>query len=139
MERRAGPLKLSAPRSNIGGVMLAHPPQESFDPAALLELAGLAGMSEFTDMFSAQMSVRLPELADAIARDDPSAVHGIAHRLKGSAATVGTPRVMRICDAICKLVKDGSCVGAAELHAELVDAWNDAARAIADYRESTAS
>jgi HPt (histidine-containing phosphotransfer) domain-containing protein len=119
--------------------MLVQPSHDAFDPAPLLELAGLAGMSEFTDMFNAQMSARLPELADAIARDDPAAVHGIAHRLKGSAATVGTPRVMRLCDAICKLAKDGSCVGAAQLHAELVDAWADAARAIADYRSATAS
>jgi HPt (histidine-containing phosphotransfer) domain-containing protein len=104
----------------------------------LLELAGRDGVSEFTDMFSAQMSTRLPELADAIAQGEPGAVYGIAHGLKGSAATVGTPRVMRVCEAICKLTKDGSCVGAAELHGELVDAWNDAARAIADYLEATA-
>jgi len=118
----------------------ARPPArpDSFDPAGLLELAGRADMSEFTDMFSAQMSVRLPELADAIAHGESGAVYGIAHGLKGSAATVGTPRVMRVCEAICMLAKEGTCVGAARLHGELVDAWNDAARAIADYLEATA-
>lgn len=112
-------------------------PLESFDPTGLLELAELDEMSDFIDMFSAQMSVRLPELADAIARDDPAAVHEIAHSLKGSAATIGTPRVMQVCDAICVVAKDGSCVGAPELHAELVAAWRDAAIAIAGYLEAT--
>jgi HPt (histidine-containing phosphotransfer) domain-containing protein len=113
-------------------------PPESFDPAWLLELAGRDGMTEFTDMFIAQMSVRLPELADAIAHCEPGAVYRIAHALKGSAATVGTPGVMRVCEAICTLAQEGSCVGAAELQAELVAAWNDAARAMADYLEATA-
>jgi HPt (histidine-containing phosphotransfer) domain-containing protein len=125
-------LKLSAAGSNVRGVT-----SESFDPAGLLELGGRDDLSEFTGMFSAQMAVRLPELSDAIAHDDPAAVHRIAHGLKGSAATVGTPRVMQVCDAICKLAKNGSCVGAAALHAELVVAWDDAARSIADFLEAT--
>jgi HPt (histidine-containing phosphotransfer) domain-containing protein len=112
-------------------------PQEAFDPTGLLELAGPDELSEFIDMFSAQMSVRLPELADAIARDDPAAVHEIAHSLKGSAATIGTPRVMQVCDALCTVAKDGSCVGAPALHAELVAGWRDAAAAIAGYLEAT--
>ena len=113
------------------------PGQESFDPTGLLELSDRAGVKEFTDMFSAQMSVRLPELADAIAREDAAAVYLVAHGLKGSAGTVGTPQVMRLCDAICQMAKKGSCIGASELHAELVDAWNCAARAIAAYLEAT--
>jgi HPt (histidine-containing phosphotransfer) domain-containing protein len=113
------------------------PAPELFDPTGLLEFAEPDELSEFIDMFSAQMSARLPELADAIARDDATAVHEIAHGLKGSAATIGTPRLMAVCDAICAVTKDGSCAGAPALHAQLVDAWTDAARVIAAYLEAT--
>jgi HPt (histidine-containing phosphotransfer) domain-containing protein len=146
-------VRTQAPRRRVEGpgVSLAHPPTadsvtdvrdrppglESFDPTGLLELADLAGVREFTDMFSAQISLRLPELADALAREDAAEVYQIAHGLKGSAATVGTPQVMRLCEAICQMAKTGSCVGVSELHTELVDAWNDAARVIAAYLDVT--
>ncbi len=101
-----------------------------FDPTGLLEFADADEVRELTEMFSAQMTAGLPALRAAIAARDSTTIHQIAHRLKGSAATIGAPRVMYIFDAICQLAKRGESEATAALHAQLVDAWKDTADAI---------
>ena len=101
-----------------------------FDPTGLLEFADADEVRELTDMFSAKMTAGLPALRAAIAARDSTTIHQIAHRLKGSAATIGAPRIMNICDAICRLAKRGQTDQTAALHSELADAWKDTAGAI---------
>jgi len=96
-----------------------------FDPAGLFEIADADQASKLIWMFIDQTTERLPLLADAIAAADPEAMHQIAHVLKGSAATVGAPRITEICSAICAIAKNGSTDGAAELDSDLVDAVAD--------------
>jgi HPt (histidine-containing phosphotransfer) domain-containing protein len=112
---------------------MSPPPQARealFDPAGLLEFADADEVRELTEMFSDQMTAGLPALGAAIASGDSTTIHQIAHGLKGSAATIGAPRVMNIFDAICQLAKRGETNGTPALHAELVDAWKDTASAI---------
>ena len=101
-----------------------------FDPTGLLEFADSGEVRELTEMFSAQMTAALPALKAAIASRDSTTIHQIAHRLKGSAATIGAPCAMHILDAICQLAKRGESDATAALHAQLVDAWKDTADAI---------
>jgi HPt (histidine-containing phosphotransfer) domain-containing protein len=111
--------------------MSAAPARETlFDPTGLLEFADADQIRELTEMFGDQMTAGLPALQAAIASCDSTTIHQIAHGLKGSAATIGAPRVMYIFDAICQLAKRDQTDGTAALHAELVDAWKDTADAI---------
>jgi HPt (histidine-containing phosphotransfer) domain-containing protein len=101
-----------------------------FDPTGLLEFADADEVRELTEMFSGQMIAGLPALRAAIAGRDSTTIHQIAHGLKGSAATIGAPRLMYLFDDVCQLAKRDETDGIAALHAELVDAWKDTADAI---------
>ena len=96
-----------------------------FDPTGLLEFADADEVRELTEMFSAQMTAGLPALRAAIAARDSTTIHQIAHRLKGSAATIGAISMSREIKPCCLnssrvLAKDGvACIvaGSAWLHA----------------------
>jgi HPt (histidine-containing phosphotransfer) domain-containing protein len=119
------------PARSQGLEMNAAPARESlFDPTGLLEFADADLVRELTEMFGDQMTAGLPALRAAITSHDPTAIHQIAHGLKGSAATIGAPRIMNICDAICRLAKRGQTDQTVALHTELADAWKDTAAAI---------
>ena len=61
-------------------------------------------------------------MREAITSDDADRLHGLAHGLKGSAATVGATRMSEIARALCEIAAAGGTAGALELHAELTDA-----------------
>jgi len=61
-------------------------------------------------------------MREAIATDDPQRLHGLAHGLKGSAATVGATRMSEIARQLCEIAAAGQTSGALELHTELADA-----------------
>jgi two-component system, sensor histidine kinase and response regulator len=92
-----------------------------FDPTALFEIVDGDQAEELVRMFIDQLDAALSQLADVIARADPDELHQVAHRLKGSAATLGAPKLMDICEALCKMARSGSIEGASALHAELAD------------------
>jgi HPt (histidine-containing phosphotransfer) domain-containing protein len=73
-------------------------------------------------MFVDQCVERLTAMHDAIADDDPDRLHGLAHGLKGSAATVGATRMSEIAKALCEIASAGATAGTLELHAGLTDA-----------------
>jgi HPt (histidine-containing phosphotransfer) domain-containing protein len=108
-------------------------PQEReslFDPTGLLDFADADQVVELTEMFTDQMTERLPRLRAAIAGADSEAIYQLAHGLKGSAATIGAPMVMKVCDGICRAVRQGEPEAIAALQSELVEVWRDTAGAI---------
>ena len=117
----------------------SRPSAPVFDPTSLAEIADGAVERQLIGMFLDQLSARVPTLADAIAAQAAGKMHDIAHQLKGSAATIGAPAVMEICDGICKIGKTGGVAGAAELHARLADVAAQTSDAMRAYLEQTAA
>jgi len=93
-----------------------------FDPAPLREIGDPETEVTLATMFLDQCAERLTAMHDAIADDDPDRLHGLAHGLKGSAATVGATRMSEIAKALCEIASAGATAGTLELHAGLTDA-----------------
>lgn len=69
-------------------------------------------------------------LDGALAGGETATAHGLAHRLKGSAATIGAPGLAAACGTLCAAGDAEAAAALAEVHAQ-ADA---AADAIAAYR-----
>ena len=108
-----------------------------FDPTGLFEIADADQASKLIWMFIDQTTERLPLLADAIAAADCEAVRQIAHGLKGSAATVGAPRITDRCRALCEIATSGSTEGASEVYSDLVAAVTDTKAPMLAYLDQT--
>ena len=108
------------PEWEPGGV--AEPASELFDPAPLREIGDPETEVALAMMFLDQSAERLPAMREAITADDPDRLHGLAHGLKGSAATVGARRMSEIARSLCEIASAGRTSGALELHAELTTA-----------------
>ena len=93
-----------------------------FDPGPLQEIGDPETEGTLATMFLDQCAERLTAMHDAIAEDDPDRLHGLAHGLKGSAATVGATRMSEIAKALCEIASAGATEGTLELHAGLTDA-----------------
>ncbi|HTU98159.1 MAG TPA: PAS domain S-box protein [Solirubrobacteraceae bacterium] len=93
-----------------------------FDPAPLQEIGDPETEVALATMFLDQSAERLPAMHDAITADNSDRLHGLAHGLKGSAATVGATRMSEIAKALCDVAAAGRTTGTLELHAELTDA-----------------
>jgi CheY-like chemotaxis protein len=93
-----------------------------FDPAPLNDIGDPETEAALATMFLDQSAERLPALRAAIAADDAAELHGLAHGLKGSAATVGATRMSEIAEELCELASGGKTSGALALHSELTDA-----------------
>jgi two-component system sensor histidine kinase/response regulator len=98
------------------------PAGDVFDPAPLHEIGDPETEVALATMFLDQSAARLPALRHAIDADDPQRLHGIAHGLKGSAATVGATRMSEIAKELCDIAAAGQTDGALELHKRLTDA-----------------
>ena len=107
-----------------------------FDPAVLRKLCGGDGdgAAQILEIFDRNASDSLRELAAAIEAGASREIRELAHRLKGSAATVGAQRIAEICDALCAAA-EGSGDGpmTAALESELASAWTQTEQAIAGY------
>ncbi len=95
---------------------------EVFDPAPLQEIGDPETEVALATMFLDQSADRLPAMHDAITADDGERLHGLAHGLKGSAATIGATRMSEIAKELCEVAAAGRTSGALELHSELSDA-----------------
>jgi HPt (histidine-containing phosphotransfer) domain-containing protein len=84
-------------------------------------------------MFLDQSADRLPAMREAIASADATRLHGLAHGLKGSAATVGATRMSEIAKELCEIAAAGQTTGALELHDELADALAQTRAALGDH------
>jgi CheY-like chemotaxis protein len=92
------------------------------DPAALQEIGDPETELALATMFLDQSAERVPAIRAAIDAADAGQLHGLAHGLKGSAATVGATRMTEIATALCELAAVGRTSGALELHDQLADA-----------------
>ena len=136
LSRRHGrlPVKAPAPSEHPGrprspaassgppGPRLLAAAGDVFDPAPLQEIGDPETEVTLATMFLDQCAERLTAMHDAIADDDPDRLHGLAHGLKGSAATVGATRMSEIAKALCEIASAGATAGTLELHAGLTDA-----------------
>ncbi|HEX3974639.1 MAG TPA: PAS domain S-box protein [Solirubrobacteraceae bacterium] len=95
---------------------------EVFDPAPLQEIGDPETEVALATMFLDQSADRLPAMREAIAFEDAERLHGLAHGLKGSAATIGATRMSEIAKTLCEIAAAGQTSGAMDLHAELSDA-----------------
>jgi two-component system, sensor histidine kinase and response regulator len=102
-----------------------------FDPAPLQEIGDLETEVTLATMFLDQSAERLPAMHEAITADDADRLHGLAHGLKGSAATVGATRMSEIARALCDIAAAGSTTGGLDLHADLTDALAQTRTALA--------
>ncbi|HEX3691076.1 MAG TPA: PAS domain S-box protein [Solirubrobacteraceae bacterium] len=93
-----------------------------FDPAPLQEIGDPETEVVLATMFLDQSADRLPAMREAIAAHDAQRLHGLAHGLKGSAATVGATRMSEIAKELCEIAAAGQTAGALDLHDELADA-----------------
>jgi signal transduction histidine kinase/DNA-binding NarL/FixJ family response regulator len=126
----AKPIRLAELARVCDGLDKLGPPLDStssslrplFEPTGLFEIANSDQIGTLIRMFIDQANDQLPRLEQSLAARDATTANEIAHGLKGSAATVGAPRVTEICDAICELAQRGTTDGGAELCATLVDA-----------------
>jgi two-component system, sensor histidine kinase and response regulator len=97
-------------------------PADVFDPAPLQEIADPETELALATMFLDQSAERLPAIRAAIDAEDAELLHGLAHGLKGSAATVGATRMSEIARELCELAAAGRTSGAWMLHGQLADA-----------------
>jgi two-component system, sensor histidine kinase and response regulator len=95
---------------------------EIFDPAPLHEIGDPETEAALATMFLDQSAQRLPAMREAITSADAERLHGLAHGLKGSAATVGATRMSEIARQLCEVAAAGQTSGALALHDELSDA-----------------
>ncbi len=110
------------PEFKPAGEATAETACEVFDPAPLQEIGDPETEVTLATMFLDQSAERLPAMHGAIASDDADRLHGLAHGLKGSAATIGATRMSEIATELCEIAAAGRTSGALELHAELSDA-----------------
>ncbi|MFC5178156.1 response regulator [Nocardioides taihuensis] len=84
--------------------------------------------------FMAGADGHVAAIRDAIAAGDPDALVTASHRLKGSAANIGLPRVANAADRLELLGDGGTTRGADELLARLEAALFDGLRALKEHR-----
>jgi CheY-like chemotaxis protein/HPt (histidine-containing phosphotransfer) domain-containing protein len=100
----------------------AEPARDVLDPDRLAELgqldsadngAGFLGM--LVDCFLTKVPADLACLHAAVERGDATAIYHVAHRLKGAAATLGSPGMVDVCQELEALASTGGLAPAREL------------------------
>lgn len=100
----------------------AESARDVLDPDRLAELGQLDSAgdgSEFlgmlVDCFLTRAPADLARLGAAVDRGDPTAIYHVAHRLKGAAATLGSPGMVDLCQELERLASTGTLAPAREL------------------------
>jgi CheY-like chemotaxis protein/HPt (histidine-containing phosphotransfer) domain-containing protein len=113
--------KATAPQTSTSADW-ADSAQDVLDPDRLAELGRLdsAGNgSEFlgmlVDCFLTRAPADLARLGAAVERGDATAIYHVAHRLKGAAATIGSPGMVEVCQELEALARAGALAPAREL------------------------
>jgi two-component system, sensor histidine kinase and response regulator len=111
----------TVPRASAS-VDLAESARDVLDPDRLAELRQLDSAgdgSEFlcmlVDCFLTSASADLASLRAAVQRGDTTAMTDLAHRLKGAAATLGSPGIVTLCQELEGLASTGGLAPAREL------------------------
>jgi len=100
----------------------AESARDVLDPDRLAELGQLDSTgdgSEFlgmlVDCFLTRAPADLARLGAAVERGDATAIYHVAHRLKGAAATIGSPGMVEVCQEFEGLARTGALLPAREL------------------------
>jgi histidine phosphotransfer protein HptB len=80
---------------------------------------------ELTASFEVNVTQQLPELEQAVRRDDAERTRFIAHRMRGMCGNIGARRMQFLCERLEELGKGGVTSGAVEL---VDDLWAEFAR-----------
>jgi HPt (histidine-containing phosphotransfer) domain-containing protein len=80
---------------------------------------------ELVASFEVNVTQQLPELEQAVRRDDAETTRFIAHRLRGSCGNIGARRMEFLCERLETLGRAGVTIGAMEL---VDDLWAEFAR-----------
>jgi signal transduction histidine kinase/DNA-binding response OmpR family regulator len=101
-----------------------------FDPGPIEAIVPPGEIPGLLEVFLSQLAQTRRALEIAVAEGEAATVRALAHRLKGSAATIGAPGVAAACGTLCAAGEGESAPALAEVHAQA-----DAAQAaIAAYR-----
>jgi CheY-like chemotaxis protein len=105
---------------------------------AVLDARVLAQLSQAVAMQVAELFIRtagerIAELATAEAAGDTATARALAHRLKGSAATIGATQMSEACAALGTAIAVGEAVAIVARQAELVTAFTLTKAALGDY------
>jgi two-component system sensor histidine kinase/response regulator len=113
----------TAPPQRSTSAEPAESAQDVLDPDRLAELSQLdsAGngselLRMLIDCFLTRAPADLASLGAAVERGDATAVYHVAHRLKGAAATIGSPGMVEVCQELEGLARAGALAPAGELH-----------------------
>ena len=91
---------------------------------------------ELVASFEVNVTQHLPELEQAVRRDDAETTRFIAHRLRGSCGNIGARRMEFLCERLETLGRAGVTIGAMEL---VDDLWAEFARVRAAFGADDAS
>jgi HPt (histidine-containing phosphotransfer) domain-containing protein len=100
-----------------------------WDARVLAEIGDPELTAEILELFTQQLTDALPQLAAALSGGDGERVRELAHRLKGSALTVGAPRLAAVLDELSMAGSTGQLDCAGELFTRLSDTWRATAAA----------
>ena len=104
-----------------------------FDPGPLSDMDDPETEAAVATMFLDGAAVALAELEEAITLGDVERLDRVAHRLKGSAASVGAVSMSERCDELCRLARGGTLPAAVEIHERLAGALADTDTALQRY------
>jgi HPt (histidine-containing phosphotransfer) domain-containing protein len=91
---------------------------------------------ELVASFEVNVTQHLPELEQAVRRDDAETTRFIAHRLRGSCGHIGARRMEFLCERLEQLGRAGVTIGGMEL---VDDLWAEFARVRAAFGTDDAS
>ncbi len=90
------------------------------------------GVGEIIDTFLDDVPKTLADLQDGLEADDARQVASAAHKIKGSASTLGAVTLSEICKDIEDAANDGDLAFAAQHMDELEETWEATEAALID-------
>jgi histidine phosphotransfer protein HptB len=116
--------------SEPGANVARRPVNEIVDWKVIEELRAFSSnemdlVRELVASFEVNVTQQLPELEQAVRRDDAETTRFIAHRLRGSCGNIGARRMEFLCERLETLGRAGVTIGAMEL---VDDLWAEFAR-----------
>jgi HPt (histidine-containing phosphotransfer) domain-containing protein len=116
--------------SEPGATVARRPVNEIVDWSVIEELRAFSTdemdlVRELVASFEVNVTQQLPELEQAVRRDDAETTRFIAHRLRGSCGNIGARRMEFLCERLEQLGRAGVTIGAMEL---VDDLWAEFAR-----------
>jgi HPt (histidine-containing phosphotransfer) domain-containing protein len=126
----AAPVTNDDVTSEPGSTGVRRPVGEIVDWSVIEELRAFSTdemdlVRELVASFEVNVTQQLPELEQAVRRDDAETTRFIAHRLRGSCGHIGARRMEFLCERLEQLGRAGVTIGAMEL---VDDLWAEFAR-----------